>query len=69
MAGLPPFRRSAASSLRLLANRLEPVRRCLPARPLAPLVRVGGRWWYRDDLQPWEEPVIAPPSQASEESY
>jgi hypothetical protein len=42
------LKRSAASRLRGLADRLEPPR--LPVRPPAPLIRLAGRWWRRDEL-------------------
>jgi hypothetical protein len=55
-----PLRRSAASRLRGLADRVErspaptadppPPRPPDPGRRLAPLVRLGGRWWYRGEI-------------------
>jgi hypothetical protein len=54
------LRHSAASRLRALADRVErpqaptadrpsapPVE---PRRPFAPLVRLGGQWWYRGEI-------------------
>jgi hypothetical protein len=51
-----PLRRSAASRLRALADRVEQSPAPTtdpppdPGRPLAPLVRLGGRWWYRGEI-------------------
>jgi hypothetical protein len=46
----PPLRTTAASKLRSWADRLEP-RRVPRGRPsAAPLVRVGGLWWQRDQI-------------------
>jgi hypothetical protein len=50
MPKLPPLRRSTASRLRDLADRLDPRRQTLAARSSAPLVRLGGRWWHRDEI-------------------
>jgi hypothetical protein len=50
MAKLLPLRRCAASRLRELAERLEPRRQTLAGRSSAPLVRLDGRWWYRDEI-------------------
>jgi len=50
MRKLPPMRRSAASRLRGLAERLEPRRQRLGGRSPAPLVRLDGRWWNRDEI-------------------
>ena len=50
MPAHPPVRSVAASRLRALADRLEPLTRAMPRRPTAPLIRLGGRWWYRDEL-------------------
>jgi hypothetical protein len=50
MAKLPPLRRSAASRLRVVADRLDPRRQTLAAGSSAPLVRYAGRWWYRDEI-------------------
>jgi hypothetical protein len=61
MTKLPPLRRSAASRLRGLADHLEPPQ--LPLRSTAPLIRMDGRWWQRDELiravQPDEAPAPA----------
>jgi hypothetical protein len=41
-----PLRTTVAGRLRAFADRVQP----LPMpnwRPTAPLVRLGGRWWYR----------------------
>jgi hypothetical protein len=50
MADSPPLRRSAASQLRFLADRLDPRQQIVARRPHGPLVRYGGRWWHRDEL-------------------
>jgi hypothetical protein len=42
------LKRSAATRLRGLADRLEPPP--LPMRRTAPLIRLAGRWWRRDEL-------------------
>jgi len=44
------MRKTAASRLRAWADQLEPrvIMRIRP--PSAPLVRVGGRWWPRDEV-------------------
>jgi hypothetical protein len=42
------LKRSAATRLRGLADRLEPPP--LPMRRPAPLIRLAGRWWRRDEL-------------------
>jgi hypothetical protein len=47
----PPLRTTAAARLRAWADQLEPSR--VPIRlqpPAAPLVRMGGRWWAREEL-------------------
>jgi hypothetical protein len=47
----PPLRTAAASRLRAWANRLEPPRRVDRVQPpTAPLVRLGGRWWPREEI-------------------
>jgi hypothetical protein len=46
------MRDTLAARLRQLANRLEPP---APRRPPAPLVRLGGRWWRRDELGDWAQ--------------
>jgi hypothetical protein len=38
--------------LRATADRLEPPRRPITQPGFAPLVRIGGRWWRREELQP-----------------
>jgi hypothetical protein len=38
----------AAAKLRALADRLAP--RAPAPRSSAPLIRLGGRWWYRGEL-------------------
>jgi hypothetical protein len=56
----PPMRRSAASRLRALADRLDPRQQDVteePDRASAPLVRFGGRWWQRDE-------ILAPPPES-----
>jgi hypothetical protein len=35
-----------------MADRLEPPRRPIRQPGGAPLVRLGGRWWRREDLEP-----------------
>jgi hypothetical protein len=50
MPKLPPLRRTTASRLRDLADRLDQRRQTLAARSTAPLVRLGGRWWHRDEI-------------------
>jgi hypothetical protein len=59
MTKQPPMRRSAASRLRALADRLDPRQQDVtePERPSAPLVRFGGRWWPRDE-------ILGPPADA-----
>jgi hypothetical protein len=58
----PPFRKTAASRLRTLADWFEP-RRVVPRRPqAAPLVRLGGRWWQRDELVGEQQIDYQPPS-------
>jgi hypothetical protein len=55
----PPLRSATAARLRSLADRFD---RPLPVRTrpaAAPLVRVGGRWWARDELV-GERPPAAP---------
>jgi hypothetical protein len=47
---LPKMRRSAASRLRRVAERLEPRRQRQGEQSPAPLVRLGGRWWRLDDI-------------------
>jgi hypothetical protein len=44
------MRDTLAARLRRLADRLEPP---APRRSPAPLVRLGGRWWRRDELGAW----------------
>jgi len=46
----PILRKATATRLRSLADRFDPrlVVRDQPAA--APLVRIGGRWWRRDEL-------------------
>jgi hypothetical protein len=53
----PPLRRTAASRLRHLADRLDPLRQTIGGRPSAPLIRFGGRWWHRDE-------IVSPPDAA-----
>jgi hypothetical protein len=60
MVRQPPIRRSAASRLRFLADRLDPRQRAVDGRPSAPLVRFGGRWWHRDELVT-PEAAVEPP--------
>jgi hypothetical protein len=45
----PPLRREVAARLRGLADRLDP-RRSPVRPPIAPLVRLDGRWWRREEL-------------------
>jgi hypothetical protein len=62
---LPVLRRSLATGLRHLADRFEPERHTLRQladgfeperqtlrRASAPLVRMGGTWWYQDGMRP-----------------
>ena len=49
----PPLRSACAARLRSLAERLAPAP-SWARRPLAPLVRVAGRWWYRNEIVPLE---------------
>lgn len=44
------MRDTLAQRLRRLADRLEPLP---PPRSPAPLVRLGGLWWRRDQLGDW----------------
>lgn len=47
----PPLRTAAASRLRAWANQLEPPRAADRVQPsTAPLVRLGGRWWPREEI-------------------
>jgi hypothetical protein len=50
MPKLPPVRRSAALRLRAVADRLDPREDAIVERVVAPLVRLGGRWWHRDEI-------------------
>jgi len=50
MSELRPVRALAATHLRALADRLAPLASRPAPRSSAPLVRFGGRWWYRNDL-------------------
>jgi hypothetical protein len=69
MAKLPPLRRSAASRLRDLAHRLDPGRQTIAARSSAPLIRIGGRWWYRDEIAPaLPQSSVAPDARFGSES-
>jgi hypothetical protein len=43
-------RDTLAARLRRLADRLGPP---APRRSPAPLVRLGGCWWHRDELDGW----------------
>jgi hypothetical protein len=46
-----PMRETTAERLRSLADRLAPRAPRAPRRPgRAPLVRLGGRWWGRDEI-------------------
>jgi hypothetical protein len=45
-------RRTASRLLRGAADQLQPPRRTRPRRAIAPLVRLGGRWFHRDELVP-----------------
>jgi hypothetical protein len=55
------FRPAVAGRLRRLANRLDRRSVLAPKPGPAPLVRIGGRWWQRDDLAPVE---LDPPRDA-----
>jgi hypothetical protein len=46
----PPLRTTAASKLRSWADRLDSRRPERRRPPAAPLVRLGGLWWQRDEL-------------------
>jgi hypothetical protein len=46
----PSLRKSTATKLRSLAERFEPSRGSRPRGSKAPLVRIGGRWWKREEL-------------------
>ena len=46
------MRDTLAQRLRRVADRLDPVPS--PRSP-APLVRLGGRWWRRDQLGDWTQ--------------
>jgi hypothetical protein len=50
MSAHPPVRGAVASRLRALADRLAPLASRPPHRSPAPLIRLGGRWWYRGEL-------------------
>jgi hypothetical protein len=66
-----PLRRSAASRLRALADRVERQQASTadrpsappgePRRPFAPLVRLGGRWWYRGEILDLSSPAEPSP--------
>jgi hypothetical protein len=45
-----PVRRSAALRLRAVADRLDPRDEAIVEQLVAPLVRLGGRWWHRDEI-------------------
>jgi hypothetical protein len=45
-----PVRKAVASKLRSLANQLESRPRVPRRCSAAPLVRLGGRWWQRDEI-------------------
>ena len=47
-----PLRRAVALRLRRVADRLDARRHSLPVPrlPVAPLVRMNGRWWRREEL-------------------
>jgi hypothetical protein len=52
------MRRSAAERLRALADRLDPRQQDVTEeRPSAPLIRLGGVWWQRDE-------ILGPPPEA-----
>jgi hypothetical protein len=50
MEKLPELREQAASRLRGLADRLEPPRQDDARASRAMIIRLGGRWWHRDEL-------------------
>jgi hypothetical protein len=50
MSELRPVRSVAATQLRALADRLAPLSSGPAPRSSAPLIRLGGCWWYRGDL-------------------
>jgi hypothetical protein len=52
MIDLRPLRRSAAKRLRRIADGLEPPGQLTRNPGRMPLIRLGGRWWSRDDLVP-----------------
>jgi hypothetical protein len=45
-----PFRRSGAARLRSAAERFDQRQQAVAERSVAPLVRLGGRWWYRGEI-------------------
>jgi hypothetical protein len=58
------MRRAAASTLRSLADRFDAGRQTRTRPSVAPLIRLGGRWWGRDELVGAQtaEPDAPPPS-------
>jgi hypothetical protein len=50
MEKLPELRQQAASRLRGLADRLEPPKHYDMRASRAIAIRLGGRWWSRDEL-------------------
>ncbi|HKG65193.1 MAG TPA: hypothetical protein VKB28_14065 [Solirubrobacteraceae bacterium] len=50
MSAHPLVRKAAAARLRGLADRLSPLASRPSRRTPAPLIRLGGRWWYRGEL-------------------
>jgi hypothetical protein len=46
----PPLRAAVASRLRDIADGLEPPERADAGHSRAMLIRLGGRWWYRDEI-------------------
>jgi hypothetical protein len=60
MTKRPLLRESAASRLRGLADRIEPPRPQSERRSPAMLIRLGGRWWTRDDIVSAQTPEEPP---------
>jgi hypothetical protein len=63
MSELRRARGVAATHLRALADRLAPIAARPAPRSSAPLIRFGGRWWYRGELV---GPALSPEEAAAD---